>query len=127
MGYKAVLPKTAHTMKKNKNFDVSFYKTWHKNPEDYSKKRGLMNMHFKKIKKGDAILVANFDKNGVKGYIGGNVFMEITIAYYLKKPIFILYDIEKSSSIKEEVFAVKSIFLKGNLSGLLSSQSSLLL
>src|SRR5258708_33971717 len=76
LGYKVVLPKIAHKMKKNKNFDVNFYKTWYKNPNDYAKKRKLMNAHFRKIVKGDAILVTNFDKNGVRGYIGGEGFFE---------------------------------------------------
>ncbi|HKC14726.1 MAG TPA: hypothetical protein VKC89_02055 [Patescibacteria group bacterium] len=115
LGYKVVLPKIAHKMKKNKNFDVNFYKTWYKNPNDYAKKRKLMNAHFRKIVKGDAILVTNFDKNGVRGYIGGNAFMEVTIAYHYRKPIFILNEITENSTIKEEIYGVNSTFLKGDL------------
>lgn len=115
LGFKVVLPKTANIMKKNNNFNRSFYNTWDKNPKNYHKKRKLMNGHFKKIIKSDAILVANFDKNGTKGYIGGNVFMEITIAYHYKKQIFILYEIVNDSSIKEEISAINAIFLKGDL------------
>lgn len=114
-GYKVILPKIAHKMKKNKNFNVDFYKTWYKNPNDYNKKQSLMNNHFRKIIKSDAILVANFDKRGIKGYIGGNTLMEITIAYHYKKPIFILNEIEKKSPIEEEVFGVNSVFIKGDL------------
>ena len=33
------------------------------------------------IKRGDAILVCNFDKNGIKNYIGGNTLMEIGFAH----------------------------------------------
>jgi hypothetical protein len=114
-GYKVVLPKTAKKMKKNNNFDVVSHKTWYKNPKDYYKKRALMDAHFKEVVKGDAILVTNFDKNGVKGYIGGNALMEITLAYYFKKPIFILNDIAVNSPIKEEIYGVNPVFLKGNL------------
>ena len=114
-GYKVVLPKTAHKMKKNNNFDVVSHKTWYKNPADYHKKKALMDAHFKEIVKGDAILVVNLKKNGVKGYIGGNALMEITIAYFYRKPIFILNDIDDNSSIKEEVYGVGSVFIKGNL------------
>lgn len=114
-GYKVVLPKTAYKMQKNNNFDVSSHKTWYKNPKDYHKKRALMDAHFAKIIKGDAILVANFTKNGVKGYIGGNALMEITLAYFFKKPIFILNDIDSDSSIKEEIYGVNPTFLKGDL------------
>lgn len=84
MGFKVLLPKTAMIMKKKNNFDRMTYQPWHKDPKAYHRKQALMDGHFRKIKREDAILVANFEKNGVKGYIGGNVFMEITIAYFLK-------------------------------------------
>lgn len=116
LGYKVILPKIAYKMKRLKNFDVDSIKTWYKNPNDYHKKRALINEHFRKIIKGDAILVTNFDKKGIRGYIGGNTLMEITIAYHYKKPIFILNEIEKNSLIKEEVFGVNSVFIKGDLS-----------
>ena len=118
MGYKVVIPKTAYKMKKNKNFDVTFYKTWQNNSKDYKKKKEFMDAHFKQIIKGDLILVANFDKNGLKGYIGGNVLMEITVAYMLKKKIFILNPVDKNLSIKEEIYGVYPTFLEGNLSNL---------
>src|SRR3989338_620964 len=38
-----------------------------------------------KIKKSDAILVLNFDRKGVKNYIGGNTFIEIGFAHVLEK------------------------------------------
>lgn len=115
MGYKVVLPKTAYMMKRINDFDVSKVKTWSKNPKDYNKKRLLINDHFKKITKGDAVLIINLEKNNVKGYIGGNVLMEMTIAYYFKKPIFILNDISEDLIIKEEIYAINPTFLKGNI------------
>ncbi len=118
MGFSVVIPKTAHIMKENKNFDVNFYKTWHKDPKDYKKKRAYMDEYFKKIVKGDSILVANFEKKGIKGYIGGNVLMEMTVAYILKKKIYILNDVDSDLSIKEEVYGVQPVFLEGNLSNL---------
>lgn len=115
MGFRVKLPKTAYIMKRTDNFDEDFWRTWKKNPKDYYKKRALMDGHFRKILEGDAILVANYEKNGVKGYIGGNVFMEITIAYFLKKPVFILNDIGDEFPIREELNAISATFLKGNL------------
>ena len=119
MGYKVVIPPTAYKMRKAKNFDVDVHKTWYKNPEDYWKKQRFMDWHFREIKKGDGILVANYDKKGIKGYIGGNVLMKIAIAYYFKKPIFILFDIEENSPIKEEVYGVNPVFLRGDITKLL--------
>lgn len=50
----------------------------------------LIKKHWEKIKKADCILVVNHDKNGIKGYIGGNTFLEIGFAFVLGKKIFLL-------------------------------------
>lgn len=115
LGYSVKIPKTARIMQRTNNFDVSFYKTWEKDSSDYKKKTLLMKEHFKKVIECDAILVTNFEKNGIEGYIGGNVLMEIVIAFHYKKPIFIYNDISPNLSIKEEIFGVNPIFLHGNL------------
>lgn len=106
-------------MKKNNDFDVSHYKTWFKNKDDYSKKTKLMLGHFKKVIEADAILVTNYEKNGIQGYIGGNTLMEMTIAFINKKPIFVLNPIDESLGIYEEIYGLHSIFLNGNLSHML--------
>lgn len=115
LGFAVNIPKTANIMKKNNDFDVSHYKTWYKNPNDYSKKTKLMLGHFKKVIESDAILVTNFEKNGLKGYIGGNALMEMTLAFINKKPIFVLNPVDEELEIKEEVYGLKSIILNGDL------------
>ena len=114
-GYKVKVPKTANIMKRSNNFDVSAYKTWYKNKKDYSKKTQLMKGHFKKVIESDAILVTNFDKNGLEGYIGGNALMEMTIAFHYKKPIFIYNKISEELPVKEEIYGLNPIFLNGDL------------
>ena len=42
------------------------------------------------IKKSDAILVLNYDRKGIKNYIGGNTLMEIGFAHVLNKKIFLM-------------------------------------
>lgn len=71
--------------------------------------------HFDKIAWADAILVANYDKNNVFGYIGGNTLMEMGIAFYLKKQIYLLKRIPEIS-YKEELLAMKPVILNDNLS-----------
>lgn len=115
LGFKVKIPKIINTMKKTNDFDVSHYKTWYKNKNDYSKKTTLMLAHFKKVIESDAILVTNFEKNGLEGYIGGNVLIEMTLAFVNKKPIFVLNPISEKLPIKEEVYGLKSIFTNGNL------------
>ena len=45
--------------------------------------------HFEKVAKADAVLIANYDKNGVANYIGPNTLMEMGVAFFLKKPIYL--------------------------------------
>ena len=71
--------------------------------------------HFDKVAWSDAILVANYDKNDVKGYIGGNTLMEIGLAFFLKKKIYLLNEIPELS-YKEEILGVRPIVLGGDLS-----------
>ncbi len=115
MGYKVKIPKTANIMKKTNNFDVASYKTWYNNKKDYKKKTQLMKAHFRKVIEADAILVTNFEKNGIEGYIGGNVLMEMALAFHYKKPIFIYNNISEDLGIKEEVYGLNPIFIEGDL------------
>ncbi len=102
-------------MKKNKNFDIDLYKTWFKDKNDYFKKTKYMVDHFKKVIKADAVLVTNFEKNGMKGYIGGNVLMEMAIAFHYKKPIFVYNEIAEELNIKEEIYGLNPVFINTDL------------
>lgn len=74
----------------------------------------FIRKHFKKISESDAILVLNYNKNGVKNYIGPNTFLEIGVAYYLGKKIFLLNPIPRTY-LWEEVSAMKPIVLHNKL------------
>jgi len=116
LGFEVNIPRTAYKMKKSGNFNVNDYKTWFPNKDDYRKKTKLMTDHFKKVVKADAILVVNNKKNGIPGYIGGNVLMEMTLAHYLKKKIFVWNDIDSNLQTEEEVRGLNPIFIKQDLS-----------
>lgn len=73
--------------------------------------------HFDEIVKGDAILVTNYEKNGVPGYIGGNTLMEMGLAFHFKKPIYLLYPLPEIS-YKEEIIGMLPIVLDGDLSNI---------
>ena len=68
-------------------------------------KEDAIKDHFEKIKWGDGILVANYEKRGIGGYVGGNTLIEIGMAFYLKKRIFILNPISSEISYKQEITA----------------------
>lgn len=118
LGYEVILPHTAEQMRKSGDFDVAKAKTWYNNPDDYPRKAALMRRHFAEIEKADAILVLNYQKHGVDNYIGGNVLMEMALAFYLKKPIFVLNDAPQASPLLEEIMGLQPVFLHGELSNL---------
>lgn len=113
-GHRTIIPHTAEKMKKSGDFDVSHYKTWFAEPGDYHKKAALMRTHFNEIEKGDIILVVNEEKHGQPNYIGGNVLMEMAIAFYLNKPLYILNDVPQASSFLEEILGMEPTVLNGN-------------
>ncbi len=115
-GYKVLIPKTARIMQKKGDYNDNKHRTWLTNEKDYKIKKSLMDGHFKKILRSDAILVVNNEKKGIKGYIGGNVLMEITVAYMQKLRIFILNPIDSKSPFEEELKAIDCIFLNQDLS-----------
>jgi hypothetical protein len=67
------------------------------------------------IKSGDALLVCNLDKNGIKNYIGGNTFLEIGFAHVNNKKIFLLNPIPEEVTYKDEIKAMVDVILNGNL------------
>ncbi|MCR4326489.1 MAG: nucleoside 2-deoxyribosyltransferase [Candidatus Roizmanbacteria bacterium] len=79
-------------------------------------KTQLIRQHFSKIRKSDAILVANYEKKGFQGYIGGNVLMEMALAFALHKKIYILHTPDDTLPITDEIHGLQPIFLNGDLS-----------
>lgn len=64
----------------------------------------------------DAVLVLNFDKNGIENYVGGNTLMEIGFAHVLNQKIFMLNPIPEMPYCKSEIEAVRPIVINGDLS-----------
>ena len=96
LGYDVIVPQTALRMKQSGDFDASHYKTWFGNADDYNKKAKLMTDHFNEVSRGDITLVINNEKHGAPNYIGGNVLMEMAIAFYLGKPIYLYNEIGRA-------------------------------
>ncbi len=71
---------------------------------------------FWKIMQGtDAVLVANYDKKGIKNYIGGNTLMEIGFAHVLNQKIFLLNPVPDIPYYRTEIEAMKPIIINGDL------------
>ena len=61
--------------------------------EMIAKKRAYIDEHLSLIKQSDCILIANYPKNGIGGYVGANALMEAAFAYALDIPVFVLFPI----------------------------------
>lgn len=79
-------------------------------------KEGAINDHYQKIDWCDAVLVINHEKRGIQGYIGGNTLIEVGVAFYLKKKIYILNPVSSELSYKQEILGMKPIIIGGDLS-----------
>lgn len=78
--------------------------------------KDAIRLFWKLMQGADAVLVANFDKNGIKNYIGGNTLMEIGFAHVLNQKIFLLNPIPEIQYYKSEIEAMKPIIINGDLS-----------
>ena len=78
-------------------------------------KEGAIRDHYEKIDWSDAILVINPEKRGIVGYIGGNTLIEIGVAFYSKKKIYILNPVSSELSYKQEILGIKPVILDGDL------------
>ncbi|HRF28664.1 MAG TPA: hypothetical protein PL051_03440 [Candidatus Saccharibacteria bacterium] len=114
--YSIVIPKSARAMREAKDFTVN--KTWFGNPDDYDKKADYMRTHFDEISAGDAILVVNDEKHGKANYIGANVLLEMSLAWYQHKPIYLLNALPSDSPFEEEIKGMMPVVLHGNLDAL---------
>lgn len=80
----------------------------------YTTKAERMREHFEKIATSDAILVANYPKHDVEGYIGTNTLMEMAVAFYLKKKIYLLFPPPERYD-QEELLSLDAKILSGNI------------
>ena len=75
----------------------------------------VIRAYFEEIKKTDAILVINKDKNNIKNYVGGNSLIEMAFAHVLNKKIFLLNPVPQIN-YSDEIEAMKPVILNNNLS-----------
>ena len=104
LGYEVLLPSMKNTQ------DDLYFKN-EKETEFAKIHYNLIIDHFRKIDDSDAILVCNYDKNEIKGYIGGNVLIEMAKAFDRKIPIFLLNSVPQIQ-YRAEILAMQPIKLK---------------
>jgi hypothetical protein len=85
------------------------------NHAETKRKHGFIKWWHDCIKSGDALLVCNFDKNGVKNYVGGNSLMEMGFAHVHDKKIFLLNPVPEELPYADEIKAMVDVVLNGDL------------
>ncbi|MFH1405555.1 MAG: hypothetical protein ABIH21_05740 [Patescibacteria group bacterium] len=77
-------------------------------------RQNVVNYYYKEIQNSDAILILNFDKKGVAGYVGGGALMEMAFAFVLKKKIF-LYNPIPNMDYTAEIESMQPIVIHTDL------------
>lgn len=77
----------------------------------------VIRTYFYKIKDSDALVVLNYKKNGISGYVGGNTFLEMGFAHVLDKTIYLLNNIPVMG-YSDEIEAMQPIILDGDINNL---------
>jgi hypothetical protein len=115
MGYEIVYPQTIGKIIRGEvSYDEAMCDKnngkWH----ERGIKQDSLRAYYEEIKNSDAILVTNFDKNGIKGYIGGAVLLEMGFAHVLNKKIFLLNEIPEMP-YADEIKMMQPVVLIGDL------------
>lgn len=70
---------------------------------------------WKPMQSADALLVLNYDKHGIKNYIGGNSFLEMGFAHVLNQKIFLMNPAPDMPYYGTEIIAMKPIVINEDL------------
>lgn len=120
LGHEVKLPPTEVPDENGRMIPVAKYYELRKTVTDetswvWINKEIAMRNHFDKVAWSDAILVCNYDKKGIVGYIGANTLIEMGLAMYLRKPIYLLNPIPEIDC-KEEILGMRPIILNSDFS-----------
>lgn len=110
MGHKAFLTDLHKSMIGKNDSEIEKIKLYQKFNKD------AIREFWMAMQGADAVLVINFDKNGIKNYVGGNTLMEIGFAHVLNQKIFMFNPIPEMPYCKTEIEAVKPVIINGDLS-----------
>lgn len=110
MGHRAFMSKFAPFFVGKTDEEKERIKLTQKNQHD------AIREFWKPMQNAEALLVANFDKHGIRNYIGGNAFLEMGFAHVLHQKIFLLNPIPEMPYYKTEIVAMRPVIINGDLS-----------
>jgi hypothetical protein len=118
MGHEIIYP---HTIGKVIRGEADFESVMNEKNNGLWHERGIkhdsLRSYYQEIKDSDAILVTNFEKKGIKGYIGGAVLLEMGFAHVLNKKIFVLNEIPEMP-YTDEMKMMQPVVINGDLNNI---------
>ena len=114
MGHSVSIPEDMHECFINQETNTASGRDYEKELK-YCIEKSLLKDAMKKIEKSDAVLVLNYTKNDIEGYIGASVLMGLGLAFYLEKKIFLLNEVDKTQKYALEVNLTRPVVLGGDL------------
>lgn len=81
--------------------------------EQVEAKRGFIDAYLEEIRSADAVVLANFAKDGVFGYVGANALMEAAFAKALGLPVY-LHNEPGPQPAQVELLAIQAACLYGD-------------
>lgn len=111
LGHKASIPVGTEPHQKDKNYVDKL-----EDNMKYCIDNNVMKRNFDMVANNDAILVINHKKNGVNGYLGVSVLMEMAVAHHLNKKIFLLNKTPHFGDVRwaHEVAIMRPVILDGD-------------
>lgn len=108
MGHKAMIAPDTHQCLKNPELSMSW---------EHCMQTEIDKKCFNLIEESDAILVLNYPKNGIEGYVGGATLMEIGLARHLNKKIFLMHHPPNEEKLRYsfEIKVARPTVIDGNL------------
>ncbi len=77
----------------------------------------IMRRNFQQVANSDAVLVLNYKRNDIEGYIGVSALLEMGVAHFLRKKIFLIQETPNFNDARwaHEVAIMQPIIIKGDL------------
>ena len=121
LGHEVIIPKTSEMILKG---EITLEEIKKEKEQGGFVKRVIqqdsIRRYYEKIQATEAILVLNYDRQGIKNYIGGNTFLEIGFAHVLNKKIFLLNPTPEIEYYKIEIESTQPVILNGDLSRIIN-------
>ncbi len=93
---------------------------------EYCIEHDVIRDHFKLIADADAVLTLNYTRKGISGYVGSNTLMDMGIAHYLNKKVFLLFPIP-DLDCATELRIMQPVILDGDITKIPFAKSKVIL